>query len=241
MNKNLEENLKNIKVKDLSENDKNEIWSNFVLTKITNEKKQQNKYLLLFNFKKPMIATLLSILILLGGGGVVVASNSAGPGDFLFGLDRTVEKVQLNFSGEGKRNELKIKFADERLIEAKNVIKENKNENPNENSLKFKSEKQSEDIEDSLGSVADALENSDITVEEKARISIALASIMTLIDANPDLKLKIKTEDGLKVEVKDGEIKIKTPGEEDENDEDDVDDENENNEDEDDGDNEDDN
>ncbi|MBP7007037.1 MAG: hypothetical protein KBB16_03185, partial [Candidatus Pacebacteria bacterium] len=126
MNKNIEENLRNIKLKDLSEEEKNQIWSQFTFTKLQNEK---NKKTLLFNFKqnmlkKPMLALVLSLVIILGGSGVVKASNSAVPGDLLFGIDKAIEKIELSLASEEKKEELKVRFAEERLQETEEVIKE---------------------------------------------------------------------------------------------------------------------
>jgi hypothetical protein len=53
----------------------------------------------------------------------VIEANAAVPGDALFGLDLAVEKARINFAGDdSKKNELKVKFAEERLAEAKTVV-----------------------------------------------------------------------------------------------------------------------
>lgn len=296
MNKNLEENLRQIKLKEMSEEDKNQIWSGFTFAKIEFEKNK--KTLSVFNlkqymlFKKQVLAVVLSLVIILGGGGVVAASNSSVPGDVLFGLDKAIEKIELSLAGEAKKGELKIKFAEERLQEAEKVIRESgesvnvqnidlsgasvteievdvftnettvkieandkhygfitsetdKDKIINEikakynltdekinavlsfevedresraddknflnsfNSVKFKSEKQTKEIEASLDSVADVLADSNLTDEKKAQIGATLAGIMTLIQANPDLEFEVKTKDGFKVEVEDGKVEIK--------------------------------
>lgn len=77
------------------------------------------------------------------------------------------------------------------------------------NSVKFKSEKQTKEIEASLDSVADVLAGSNLSDEKKAQIGATLAGIMTLIKANPDLEFEVKTKDGFKVEVENGKVEIK--------------------------------
>ncbi len=128
MNKNLEENLKNIKLKEMKEEDKNYIWSSFTFAK--KEFKENKKTSLIFNlqqymlFKKQILGVVLSLVVILGGGGVVAASNSSAPGDVLFGLDKALEKIELSLSNEAKKDKLMIRFAEERLQEAEKVIKE---------------------------------------------------------------------------------------------------------------------
>lgn len=115
---NLEENLKEIRLKGVSAETKNVLWARITLLKSDEEKKI---FLLpIFNLKKYMIGALIALMVILGGGGAVVASNNAVPGDALYGLDLAVEKAKINFAGESeKKNELRIKFAEERVAEAK--------------------------------------------------------------------------------------------------------------------------
>lgn len=115
---NLEENLKEIRLKGVSAETKNVLWARITLLKSDEEKK---RFLLpIFNLKKYMIGALIALMVILGGGGAVVASNNAVPGDALYGLDLAVEKAKINFAGESeKKNELRIKFAEERVAEAK--------------------------------------------------------------------------------------------------------------------------
>lgn len=69
------------------------------------------------------MAALIIALVVVLGGGTVAAANAAVPGDALFGLDLAVEKARINFAGDdSKKNELKVKFAEERLAEAKTVV-----------------------------------------------------------------------------------------------------------------------
>lgn len=123
---NLEEQLNKIQVRKVSEAEKNSMWLGVVLKRESYQEKWS--LLSIFNFKKHMIGALIALLVVLGGGGVVAASNSAVPGDALFGVDLAVEKAKINFTGnDDKKNELRVKFADERVAEAKVKVTENTN------------------------------------------------------------------------------------------------------------------
>lgn len=299
---NPEENIKNIKIKSLSREEKNFLWFNIIKNK---EKVEKSKLLEFLNYKRYMLGALIALLILGGGGGVVVASNASVPGDTLFGIDTAIEKFRLGLAtSEEKKNELKVKFAEERISEAKNIIEkqssvinrevdlskssvtevevdvftnettvkieaddrhygfitdkktrdevvdeimkkynlsesqieqvlsfetEDRSSRPDDkdflnslNQVSFKSSKQQREFEGSLSDVANLITNSNLSDEEKAKLSMTLAGLVTLLEANPGLEMEIKTKDGYKVEVEDGKIEIKTKG----NDLDDNDDDN---------------
>jgi hypothetical protein len=78
------------------------------------------------------------------------------------------------------------------------------------NGASFKSPKEQREFEGSLSDVGDMVLNSNLSDEDKARLGSALASIMLLLEENPNLDLEIKTKDGMKIEVEDGKIEIKT-------------------------------
>lgn len=289
MKYNLEEKLNKIKIKSLSTDEKNSIWSATVYKKSQN----LNKNLLSFNFKKNMIGAILSLILILGGGGAVAAANNSVPGDTLFGLDLALEKAKLSLAGaEEKKNELKVRFAEERISEVNKIIEKRgsvlvregdlssssvteievdvftnettvkieadskyygfvtaekeKEKIINEikakykltdsqinsvldfevedrdsraddkgflnswNGASFKSPKEQREFEGSLSDVGDMVLNSNLSDEDKARLGGALASIMLLLEENPNLDLEIKTKDGMKIEVEDGKIEIKT-------------------------------
>lgn len=289
MKYNLEEKLNKIKIKSLSADEKNSIWSGIVYKKSQN----LNKNLLSFNFKKNMIGAILSLILILGGGGAALAANNSVPGDTLFGLDLALEKAKLSLAGaEEKKNELKVRFAEERISEVNKIIEKRgsvlvregdlssssvteievdvftnettvkieanskyygfvtaekeKEKIINEikakykltdsqinavldfeiedrdsraddkgflnswNGASFKSPKEQREFEGSLSDVGDMVLNSNLSDEDKARLGSALASIMLLLEENPNLDLEIKTKDGMKIEVEDGKIEIKT-------------------------------
>lgn len=285
----LEEQLNKIRLQKMTEAEKNSVWFS-VVSKQTSSSSQR-KLLESFFFKKYMIATLLALVVVLGGGGVVAASNASVPGDALYGIDQAVERIQLKVTSEGKKSELKVKFATERLSEAEEVVREgSRNVRPidlssasvteievdvftNEttvkieagdkhygfitdktdreeiieeiqekynlsleqiesvlsfetedrdsraddkdflnsaNSLSFKSPKQKQELEGSITEVADLIAESNLSDEQKANLSVTLASLLTLLETNPDLEIEFKTSDGFKLEVEDGQIEIKT-------------------------------
>jgi ribosomal protein L23 len=118
--KNLEDNLKSIRLRQVSPSEKDSLWVNIVRVNREGGYKKSLAILSIFNFKKHMIGALIALLILGGGGGVVAASNAAVPGDTLYGIDLAVEKAKVNFaSSVEKKDELRIKFADERVAEVR--------------------------------------------------------------------------------------------------------------------------
>jgi len=124
--KNIEEKLKDLRPETLSQKEKNMLWS-----KIENsiEERGQKKtaassfgFLPTFFIPRFAIVVLLIVALVGGSAKTVSASDDAVPGDFLFQLDIAVEKIQLVFSDDKKKGELRIKFAKERLEEAKLVL-----------------------------------------------------------------------------------------------------------------------
>ncbi len=72
-----------------------------------------------------MIPVIIVVVILLTGAGTTaVVADNANPGDVLYGVDRAVENIRLSIAGENSKNELKIKFAEERLEEVRELIEE---------------------------------------------------------------------------------------------------------------------
>ncbi len=74
-----------------------------------------------------MIGILLAILMAAaaGAGGVAIAADGAGPGDALYGVDQTVERVSLGLTANPERAvEKELAFAEERLDEAEGLADE---------------------------------------------------------------------------------------------------------------------
>lgn len=72
--------------------------------------------------RKTMIPLLIGALLFASAGGTVAASNSAVPGDKLYGIDRAVESVRVALAREDSSNELRLRFAEERLLEVQALV-----------------------------------------------------------------------------------------------------------------------
>lgn len=106
---------------------------------VTNLPQSRNSRLELFKFLKlskmsqnlKIILSIVSVITTLtAGGGTVYASDSANPGDFLYGLDQTVESFQRAVTTDPvKSAELEIKLMDERVLELQKVTEANETEN----------------------------------------------------------------------------------------------------------------
>lgn len=286
---NLDKKLNSIKIKNLSEEEKSSLWFGI----ISNKDRHGDNLLKILILKKYMIGGLIALLLVLGGGGTVVASNSAVPGDALFGVDLAVERARISLAtSEEKKNELRLKFAQERIEETEEIVKEGSvivrdadlsgskvseievdvfsNETTvkieaddrkygfttdktekgdiiseikekynlsdeqidsvisfetedresraddrrflnSENSI-FKSERQKREFEGSIEDLNKILNDSRFSEEEKESIRNSLADINTLLAENPNIEIKLRTQDGIRIEIEDGEIEIKTQG-----------------------------
>jgi hypothetical protein len=71
-------------------------------------------------FKKSLALTLIFGIT----AGTAFAADNAKPGDTLFPIDRALENLQLSIAPVTKQNELKMKFALERVSEVKDVLEE---------------------------------------------------------------------------------------------------------------------
>lgn len=120
MKNDLEEKLNKIKIKKLESSEKNEIWSGVVF--INSQKPRKTG--LLFNLKKGMIGAILSLMVVLGGGGAVMASSSSLPGDALYGVNLAKQKVILSLAGDDKKEDLRLRFTEEKSEKIKKVIEE---------------------------------------------------------------------------------------------------------------------
>lgn len=120
---NIEEKLSKIKTKPISEDEKNSLWYKVSVAQIKQVKSSKNLSVFnIFNFTmKKYIAGFIALVVIVGGGGVVAASNSAMPGDFLFPVDLAVEKIQIRLALGDKKEDLKFKFAEERISEVKSL------------------------------------------------------------------------------------------------------------------------
>jgi hypothetical protein len=129
MKDNIATQLNKIKVKQLDEFERNQLWQNIVV-RLPNS--QTSYFFLPLIFKsKIMLSIFIVLMLALGGTATVQAADQALPGDILYSLDRTIENVQLKFSNQGKKDELKIKFSQERVDEVGSVISKLKKSDAN--------------------------------------------------------------------------------------------------------------
>ncbi len=71
-----------------------------------------------------MIPAIIAALVVLAGGTTVVVADDATPGDALYGVDRATERVRLVLASDEREDELRLRFAEERLDELEEVIEE---------------------------------------------------------------------------------------------------------------------
>lgn len=70
------------------------------------------------------LITLLILALVGGSATTVAASDHARPGDFLFPIDIALERVQIAIANRGVRDTLRLRFAEERLLEARLALAE---------------------------------------------------------------------------------------------------------------------
>ena len=192
-----------------------------------------------------MIGLFIALIIALGASGTVVVSNSARPGDTLFGVDQAVEKLRINIAREDKKNELRVRFAEERVEEARQLEEEGKKINGPTESLSVEQKAEvTESVELALDLLTELDEDSEVQdsrleslvaelstyldeLPEDARVQVSDDRLRIKFDQGPEkieiknqgddkTKIEVRTEEGrIRVEVKDGQIEIKTKMEED--------------------------
>jgi len=122
MKHNMEIQLDKIKVKKLNEYEQHELWQTIVNQ--LPAKKHQSILFSLFFKPRVMLGIFIALMLTLGGTATVQAANSSAPGDILFPLDRTIENLRLKIASDTKKEELKVKFSQERIDEINHIITE---------------------------------------------------------------------------------------------------------------------
>src|SRR3989344_9598601 len=160
-----------------------------------------------------MIGIFIALMIALGVGGTASVADNARPGDVLFGVDRAVENVRLSLAGEEKKNELRIKFAEERVSEIEDLAKEDDDDNSAEGEAADSAEEKAEKavnvsagIEQTLNLLADVKEQEG----EDARIDDIITKLNAYVAGLPS---------DAQIEVGNNKLEIRFEGE-DENDDD---------------------
>lgn len=204
---NFEEKLNRIKIRDIGQEDQNSLWHRISVEKVKLAQKKSllstvNLYILGMN--KIMIGALALVLVF-GGAGMVAASNNARPGDNLFGVDLALEKMQIRLAGEEKKSELKLRFAQEREEEVRE-ISESRRGDDSDGSTRFTAEENAD--------LSVALSNLEILISEEsnsdneAELRATLEDILILLEGDTDIE--IRRENGkIEIETKsDGSLEI---------------------------------
>ncbi len=130
MESEFEKKLKRVKPKGLSKEERNMLWSNITESVSAeaymqaHKKSQSTVFNVFHGFKRAryFIAAVLAGIFLSGGFATVAFADNSRPGDLLFPVDLAVENIRIWFAPEDERDELRIRFASERLDEVKNLL-----------------------------------------------------------------------------------------------------------------------
>src|SRR3989344_3631301 len=192
-----------------------------------------------------MIGIIIAVIIALGAGGTVVVADNARPGDLLFGVDQAVEKLRINITRKEKKNELRVRFAEERIAEVKELEEEDKKINGLTESLSVEQKARvTEGIESALDFLTGLDGDSEILDDRLqtlvtelsvylnelptgARVQVSDDRLRIKFDQGPEkveineqgddkTKIEMRTKEWrIRVEIKNGQIEIKTKIEED--------------------------
>ena len=119
MTNDIKKHLNKVRVNSLTQQEKNAVWKQVCLGMAVTPKKS-HKIKISSLFKKSMALTLIFGMTM----GTASAANEAKPGDILFPLDRAMENAHLYIVSNGKKDDLKVKFALERVEEVKEIFSE---------------------------------------------------------------------------------------------------------------------
>lgn len=156
-----------------------------------------------------MIGLFIALAILLGVGGTVTVADNARPGDALFGVDQAVEKLRINIARKENKNELRIKFAEERVKELKEFDSDDGDdsdalEDDADSSSENKKELTGEQRERISTGINDAL-NLLTTLEENQTIDLArLEALKTALNS-----FLLSLPEDAKIEINGERLKIK--------------------------------
>ncbi len=165
-----------------------------------------------------MIGLILIFVMALGVGGTATVADNARPGDTLFTLDQAVEKVRLSFTRKEEKNELRLRFSEERLEEVKEIEEEGEVvDSSTKKSLSVEQEKKvNTGIELALNLLTELDEASEVEDERLEKLAAELSSYLEKLPEDArvqvsDDRLRIKFDQGPeKIEVKEqGENKTK--------------------------------
>lgn len=208
MSSNLESKLNNIKVKDLPEQSSAVMWREIWQTK--DQYSIWSRFVLSLK-NKPALALILALIIFFGASVTTVqAAKRSKPGDLLFPVEIAVENVQLAFSAPIKKNELRVKFSQERADEIADIIQKDKNKSGDKNN--------EEDIKTALNLLSEYKDAIQTSGDNRAQINmqqvvVKIEKALNNIAGPFELQLKFnknnqKLKFRIEAEEDDGEIKF---------------------------------
>lgn len=130
---------------------------------------------------KSMASLLLILMLIVGGGGTALASDAARPGDLLFPVERAFENARLKLAtSDDSRNELRTRFANERLSELREILEEESED------VSFESESVAVDATSSNTTIAPTTEQKHkgkkLKEKGEARVGVAVHEILSFLD-----------------------------------------------------------
>jgi hypothetical protein len=161
-----------------------------------------------------MIGLIITLILGVGLGGTAIISNNARPGDALFKVDQAVENARIAFSSEENKNELRIRFIEERIKEVEELKKEGEMlVNDSTESLTIEQEADvTVGIENALELLTDLDESGEIEDSRLEDLAEQLNSYLT--DLPSDARIQV-SDDRLRIKFDQGreQIEIKDQGE----------------------------
>ncbi|XOB40893.1 MAG: DUF5667 domain-containing protein [Candidatus Nealsonbacteria bacterium] len=215
---NIEKKLKEAaRINPLTKTEKNILW-----TKIES-KISQHQILRIFGLKpKFVFASFMSFVLITASAVAVGASNDAGPGDLLYPIDIAIERIELALSRENNKDNLRLKFAQERLKEAQKALAFQNNNDLENITISTSTENNFKRIQKADKTLPSALEKLEKTKElleqkgnEKAveRVNEIIEKLTNLAQDHvsdlDELEIEINDDNGRKQQIKAFREKIK--------------------------------
>ena len=215
-NQDIEKILSETSFRNLSTEEKSRVWESVVKVNKKVLPFKQNKQFML----KPII---IALIIAVGLGGTVALADNSAPGSALFAVDRAVENLRIGLASDQKKDTLRVAFADERVKEVESISTPKTGATTVELSKEDKTKvtlgvNAAIALLNSVSASADANTNTKLKaitdVLNKYLATLPADSTVGVSVKNNDdgeSRIDLRTVDGkIRVEMKDGEIKIKT-------------------------------
>jgi len=151
-----------------------------------------------------MIGLFIALIIALGAGGTAVVADNARPGDALFGIDRAVENMRISFAGDEKKNELRIRFAEERIGEIDDLVDDDgSSDDSGDDSKKVLTAEEQASVNVGIEAALNLLTNLQEQQGENPRLDDIISRLNAYLDDLPsDAKIEIG-DDKLEIKFKD--------------------------------------